>query len=145
MAGESPKFTCLPASRANAPRCGKRPSLVDGSGGHVRQLGIGHWACALLRKQPSLVGGRSGLKAQSNRRMIGFTPCKGKRMTNFHPFIISKQEAHRSDPRWEATVWAENLRLEGVSALSSPTEIKTLFDMLGMAINTYICPVVTIH
>ena len=49
---------------------------------------------------------------------------KGKRMTNFHPFIISKQEALRPDPRWEATVWAEALRLEKVRTPSSHIEIK---------------------
>ena len=38
----------------------------------------------------------------------------------FRPFLIQ----HRLDPRWEATVRAEALRLEGVSAPSNYTEIK---------------------
>ena len=62
-----------------------------------------------------------------------------RRPSLFSPVLIQQ----RPDLCWEATVRAEALGLEGALTPSSPIEIKTRFDMLGMAINTYICPVVT--
>ena len=99
---------------------------LGGSGGRVRQLGIGHWACAPqwqdLRWLQVDAGWRPNLlSAQGNtlgnRRMIRFTPCKGKRNIQNVPLLLLQSE--RIDVGWcSQTVFPVSCSLqEGITGL----------------------------